>query len=162
VVRNRTKIKLNLYPRSCLHRLCSTHGQRSTPPILYPCSLVLVSLPTISSGFSTHDQFWFLYPRSVPVSLPTISFGFSTHDQFRFLYPRSVLVSLPTVSSQLSDQGDGQLPRYIATVTTTVSSTTENRKKSCTYIRCKMLYVAVVKLSKDCRKRNSGNLKAWY
>ena len=139
VVRNRTKIKLNLYPRSCLHRLCSTHGQRSTPPILYPCSLVLVSLPTIS-------------------------FGFSTHDQFRFLYPRSVLVSLPTVSSQLSDQGDGQLPRYIATVTTTVSSTTENRKKSCTYIhvRCKMLYVAVVKLSKDCRKRNSGNLKAWY
>ena len=61
------------------------------------------SLPTL-----THDQFWFLYPRSVLsthpqsvlVSLPTVS----------FLYPRSALsthrqlvpVSLPTVSSEFS------------------------------------------------------------
>src|ERR1700722_19884033 len=117
----------------------------SSPLMLYPRSKVYTanSLPMLtSSGFSTHDQFWFLwflYPRSVPVSLPTISFGFSTHDQFRFLYPRSVLVSLPTVSSQLSDQCDGQLPRYIATVTTTVSSTTENRKVAHTYaVKCYM------------------------
>src|ERR1700735_1522936 len=108
---------LMLYPRS-----------RSTPPILYPI-LYPRSLPTISSGFSTHgqfsvpthNQFWFLYPRSVlssthpqsvPASLPTvssqypptISSGFSTHgqlsvptdNQFRFLYPWSVLSS-PTV-----------------------------------------------------------------
>src|ERR1700719_80173 len=90
---------LMLYPRSKVYTAnslpmltssgFSTHDQFW---FLYPRS-VLVSLPTISSGFSTHDQFWFLYPRSVPVSLPTISFGFSTHDQFWFLYPRSVLSS---------------------------------------------------------------------
>src|ERR1700723_3079559 len=77
----------------------------SSPLMLYPRSKVYTanSLPMLtSSGFSTHDQFWFLYPRSVLVSLPTISSGFSTHDQFWFLYPRSVPVSLPTISSGFS------------------------------------------------------------
>ena len=119
MVRNRTKIKLIFYPRSCLHRLCSTHDQglhrQFSTHAHYPRS-VLVSLPTvssqypptISSGFSTHGQF-----SVVP-----------THNQFRLLYPRSALsthrqsvpVSLPTVSSEFSQclyEGKGEYVNYL-------------------------------------------------